>query len=70
MLNPFKAVACAEGLKEPNVNADVVLASSELVDEGARVAKGVFLVKPGPYRISGLNLEGFSAPHELSLIQL
>ena len=29
LLNPFKAVGCAAGLKEPNVNADIFLASSE-----------------------------------------
>ncbi len=64
LVNPFKAVACAAGLKEPRVTASVILASSELPDEGARVAKGTFLVKPGSYRVDGLNLEGFSAPHD------
>jgi len=64
LLNPFKAVGCASGLKEPRITANVILASSELADEGARIAKGVFLVKPGSYRISGLNLEGFTAPHD------
>ena len=51
LLNPFKAVGCAAGLKEPRLRANVILASSELADEGARVAKGKFLVKPGSYRI-------------------
>ena len=64
LLNPFKAVGCAEGLKEPRLRANVILASSELADEGARIAKGTFLVKPGSYRIEGLNLEGFTAPHD------
>ncbi len=64
LLNPFRAVGCAEGLKEPRVRADVVLASSELADEGARIAKGVFLVKPGSYRIGGLTFEGLSVPHD------
>ncbi|MFL0727325.1 MAG: MBL fold metallo-hydrolase, partial [Prochlorococcus sp.] len=43
LLNPFKAVGCAAGLREPRVNATVILASSELADEGARVASGRFL---------------------------
>ncbi len=64
LLNPFKAVGCAAGLKEPRLRANVILASSELADEGARVAKGIYLVKPGSYRIKGLNFEGFTAPHD------
>ena len=47
LLNPFKAVGCASGLKEPKVNAKVILASSELADEGSKIGRGVFLVKPG-----------------------
>ena len=32
LLNPFKAVACAAGLAEPRVSANVILASSRLLD--------------------------------------
>ncbi len=65
LLNPFKAVGCAEGLSEPNrVSADVVLASSDLADEGNRNVKGLFLSEPGSYRIGNLALEGFTAPHD------
>ncbi|KGG11475.1 Inactivated Zn-dependent hydrolase of the beta-lactamase fold [Prochlorococcus sp. SS52] len=64
LLNPFKAVGCAAGLIEPNVNPDIILASSELVDEGSWNKQGVFFVKPGSYRINGLRLEGFSASHD------
>ena len=65
LLNPYKAVGCAAGLAEPRVNAGVILASSELADEGARgVAGGRFLVQPGSYRIGGLSLEGFASPHD------
>ena len=65
LINPFKAVGCASGLSEPKVSADVVLASSELLDEGARkTSKGIFLSKPGSYRLSGMSLEGFSSPHD------
>ncbi|WP_432785678.1 MBL fold metallo-hydrolase [Cyanobium sp. BSA11S] len=35
LVNPFKAVGCAAGLAEPRVRADVILASSRLLDEGA-----------------------------------
>ena len=64
LLNPFKAVGCAAGLPEPRVSANVILASSELPDEGARTAKGTYLVKPGSYRVGSLKLEGFGAPHD------
>jgi len=64
LINPFKAVGCAQGLREPRLNATVILASSELADEGARIAGGTFLSKPGSYRVGGLKLEGFAAPHD------
>ena len=65
VLNPYKAVGCAAGLPEPRVKAGVVLASSELADEGARgIATGRFLVAPGSYKVGGLNLEGFASPHD------
>ena len=65
LLNPYRAVGCAAGLPEPRVQAGVILASSELADEGARgIAAGRFLVKPGSYRINGLKLEGFASPHD------
>ena len=65
LLNPYKAVGCAAGLPEPRLTASIVLANSELADEGARnVAGGRFLAQPGSYRIDGLSLEGFANPHD------
>jgi L-ascorbate metabolism protein UlaG (beta-lactamase superfamily) len=64
LLNPFRAVACAAGLSEPRVSADVILASSLLKDEGAAVASGRLLSKPGSYRVAGLNIEGIGVPHD------
>lgn len=64
LVNPFKAVACAAGLKEPRVRADVILASSRLPDEGAAVASGKLLSTPGSYRVAGLKIDGISAPHD------
>lgn len=64
LLNPFKAVGCAAGLAEPRVGADVILASSRLLDEGAPVASGPLLVNPGSYRMAGLQLEGVAIPHD------
>ncbi len=64
LVNPFKAVACAAGLAEPRVSATVILASSRLADEGANVASGKLLVKPGSYKIAGLKIDGISGPHD------
>ena len=64
LLNPFRPVGCASGLVEQNISADIILASSLLPDEGAKTAKGLFMVKPGSYRINGLTFEGFSSPHD------
>jgi L-ascorbate metabolism protein UlaG (beta-lactamase superfamily) len=64
LVNPFKAVACAAGLSEPRVRADVILASSRLPDEGAAVASGKLLVDPGSYRVAGLRIEGISSTHD------
>ena len=64
LVNPFRAVGCAKGLNEPRVSANVTLVSSELPDEGARIGGGTYLSKPGSYRVGGMDLEGFSAPHD------
>jgi len=64
LLNPFRAVGCASGLVEQNISADIILASSLLPDEGAKTAKGLFMVNPGSYKINGLSFEGFSSPHD------
>ena len=65
LLNPYQAVGCAAGLPEPRITAGVILANSELADEGARgIAGGRFLVEPGSYRVGGLSLEGFASPHD------
>ena len=64
LVNPFKAVGCAAGLAEPRVSANVILASSRLLDEGAPVASGRMLSSPGSYRVAGLKIEGIAAPHD------
>jgi L-ascorbate metabolism protein UlaG (beta-lactamase superfamily) len=64
LLNPFRAVGCAAGLAEPRVSANVILASSRLLDEGAAVASGRLLSSPGSYRVAGLRIEGIAAPHD------
>ena len=65
LLNPFQATACAAGLQEPRLAVDLILASSSLPDEGAPVARGLFLGTPGSYRLDdGWRIEGFAVPHD------
>ena len=64
LLNPFKAVGCAAGLSESKLKVDIILASSELADEGARTSEGLFFVQPGSYLVDGLRLDGFNVFHD------
>ncbi len=64
LLNPYQPVGCAAGLTMPGVAANVVLASSLLRDEGAKVGAGRFLSTPGSYKLAGIRFEGFAAPHD------
>ena len=64
LINPFRAVACAADLKEPRLAVDLILASSNLPDEGAPVAQGRFLSTPGSYGLDDWQVEGFAAPHD------
>jgi len=64
LLNPFKPVGCAEGLKPPKLEVDIILASSHLPDEGARSSKGIFFADPGSYQVDGWNIEGISVAHD------
>ena len=64
LINPFRAVGCAAGLTEPRLSANVILASSRLLDEGAAVARGTMLSAPGSYRVAGLRIEGIAVAHD------
>ena len=46
------------------MDVDIILASSELSDEGAKNVRGKFFVEPGSYRIDDFLFEGFSVPHD------
>ncbi|MEO1762128.1 MAG: MBL fold metallo-hydrolase, partial [Cyanobacteria bacterium J06629_18] len=35
LVNPFRTIGCTAGYRPPNVTADLVLISSQLLDEGA-----------------------------------
>ena len=65
LLNPFKAVGCASGLIEPKrVNADLILASSKLADEGYNPNNKLMFVNPGAYQFKDILLNGIEVPHD------
>jgi len=65
LLNPFKAVGCASDLNEPKgVNADFILASSKLADEGYNPNDNLMFVEPGVYKYRDILLNGIEIPHD------
>jgi len=65
LINPFKAIGCASNLKEPKeVNADFILASSRLPDEGYNPNDQLMFVDPGIYQFEDILLNGISVPHD------
>ena len=65
LLNPFKAVGCASGLNEPKgENADFILATSKLADEGYNPNDELMFVEPGVYKFKDILLNGVEVPHD------
>jgi L-ascorbate metabolism protein UlaG (beta-lactamase superfamily) len=67
LVNPFRAIGCTAGYREPNVQADIVMISSRLLDEG--VVEGLpgnprVLSDPGIYELDGLQIEGIPIDHD------
>ncbi|GAB4236422.1 MAG: MBL fold metallo-hydrolase [Stanieria sp.] len=67
LVNPFRPLGCTAGYAVPKVEADLVLVSSFLLDEGAvenLPGNPRILTEPGDYQISGLKFQGISIPHD------
>ncbi|MGK7929993.1 MAG: MBL fold metallo-hydrolase [Microcystaceae cyanobacterium] len=67
LINPFRAIGCTAGYKLPKVEADLVLISSQLWDEGAAEnlpGNPKVLYEPGVYEINGFQLQGIGIPHD------
>ncbi|WLT37625.1 MBL fold metallo-hydrolase [Synechocystis sp. B12] len=67
LANPFRAIGCTKGFRLPKVQADLVLISSQLWDEGAAEnlpGNPRILFEPGSYDIGGIQFQGISAPHD------
>ena len=65
LINPFKAIGCASNLNEPKgINADFILASSKLADEGYNPNDQLMFVEPGVYKFDDILLNGIEVPHD------
>ena len=67
LVNPFRPIGCTAGYRPPKVAADLVLISSQLLDEGE--IEGLpgnprILYEPGAYKVSGIQLQGISIAHD------
>ena len=67
LVNPYESAGCTAGYTLPDLQPDVVLVSSFLLDEGAVDAVSgnpkVFTDK-GIHKVEGINFKGLSLPHD------
>jgi L-ascorbate metabolism protein UlaG (beta-lactamase superfamily) len=67
LVNPFRAVGCTAGYRPPKVTADLVLISSQLLDEG--VVDGLpgnpkLVYAPGVYEFKDIKFQGIAIDHD------
>lgn len=67
LVNPFRTLGCNAGYRPPKVAADLVMISSQLLDEG--FVEGLpgnpkLIYQPGIYEFKGLKLQGISIDHD------
>jgi L-ascorbate metabolism protein UlaG (beta-lactamase superfamily) len=68
LANPFRTIGCTAGYRLPKIEADLVLISSQLWDEGAAEdlpGNPQILYEPGVYDIKGLSIQGVNMAHDL-----
>jgi L-ascorbate metabolism protein UlaG (beta-lactamase superfamily) len=68
LVNPFRSLGCTAGNRPPKVATDLVLISSQLLDEGAiEVVPGNprLLYEAGVYQVSGKQIQGIRTDHDL-----
>ena len=67
LVNPYQSVGCTAGYTLPDVEPDVVLVSSFLLDEGAvELVKGnpKVISQRGSHQFKSIKFQGFSLPHD------
>jgi len=67
LVNPFRSLGCTAGYKTPKVSAELVLISSQLLDEGAvETVPGNprLLYEPGVYQFNKKRIQGILTDHD------
>ena len=67
LVNPFRNTGCTAGYRAPKVKTDLVMISSQLLDEGAvEILPGnpKLLYEPGTYNINGRQFQGIRTAHD------
>lgn len=67
LVNPFRASGCTAKYRLPKVAADLVLISSQLLDEGAVVGlpgNPKLIYEPGVYEFKGIKFQGVGIDHD------
>ncbi len=67
LVNPFRSLGCTAGYPPPKVATDLVMISSQLLDEGAvEIVPGNprLLYEPGVYQVGKLKIEGIRMDHD------
>lgn len=67
LVNPFRPVGCTAGYRPPKVAADLVMISSQLLDEGAvdgLPGKPKLIYEPGVYEFQGIKFQGIGIDHD------
>lgn len=67
LVNPFRTIGCTAGYRLPKVEADFVLISSQLWDEGAAEnlpGNPKILFEPGVYDIRDFKIQGIAIAHD------
>jgi len=67
LVNPFKTIGCTAGYRPPQVQSDVVMISSRMLDEGfLDMIPGTprLLADPGAYQFPGLQIQGIATDHD------
>ncbi|BAY46526.1 hypothetical protein SAMD00079811_41380 [Scytonema sp. HK-05] len=67
LTNPFRTIGCTAGYRAPKVAADLVLISSQLLDEGAvedLAGNPKLIYEPGAYEFNGIKFQGIAINHD------
>ncbi|MGH1397538.1 MAG: MBL fold metallo-hydrolase [Trichormus sp.] len=67
LVNPFRQIGCTAGYRSPKVAADLVLISSQLLDEGdvdGLPGNPKLVFTAGSYEFKGIQLQGIAIDHD------